>query len=97
MFAKLVNELMNPNSDLRSGRVFGLKRKQQLVQVADALDPSTQTMETMKDSPVEVVKINTGEPKCDDEKEKEALYEREKEKEKEKEKEESYNVSDIIE
>ena len=61
MFAKLVNEIMNPDSDLRSGRVFWLKhkKKQELVQVAAPLDPSTQTMETMKDSPVQVVNVVT--------------------------------------
>lgn len=94
MFAKIVNELTNPNSDLRSGRVFGIKRKQELVQVATPMEPTTPTLETMKDSHVEVVRIITGEPKCDDEKEKEALYEKEEEKE---EKEDTYSVSDIIE
>ena len=87
MFAKIINELTNPDSDLRSGRAFWLKRKQQkLVQIATPLDPNTQTMETMKDDRVASVKIltgTTGSAKCD-------------EKVKKTCEEEPYDVSDIV-
>ena len=50
MLAKLLNELTNPNSELRSGRLFGIKpkKKQILEEVATPLDPGTSTIETME-------------------------------------------------
>ena len=56
MFSKIMNEFTNANSDLRSGRFFGIKRKQQLVQVAEPIE----SMETMETSRVPIVHILTG-------------------------------------
>ena len=48
MFAKLLNEFTNPDSELR--RLFGIKpkKKQILEEVATPLDPGTSTIETME-------------------------------------------------